>query len=89
MANDSCIDPKEHLAALGVGSATVSILLMASGCCYTMGLQNVVPQAFGSGEFEIIGIYLNRMIILTLCIFAPLLIPLQFIENLFHLFISH
>jgi len=66
----------EHLASFGLGSSMMGILLLASGICFVMGLGNVLPQAYGSGNYRLVGTYQNRMIIMTIGIFAPLLIPL-------------
>lgn len=42
-----CIGPKTYLAAFGVGSSTLGIILLASGLTYCVSLSNVIPQAFG------------------------------------------
>jgi Na+-driven multidrug efflux pump len=39
--------PKIYLAAFGIGSSTIGIVLFATGVCYVLALNNVVPQAFG------------------------------------------
>ena len=72
----SCAGPKDYLAAFGMGSATVSIIIFASAWSYSAGLQNVIPQAYGAKKYEAIGIYINRMLVLSALIFVPLLIPL-------------
>lgn len=43
-----CISSKDYVAAFGIGSATMSIILLATGLCFTLGLQNVIPQAYGA-----------------------------------------
>jgi len=35
---DDCVSAKTYLAAFGLGSSLMSILLLASGLCYVLGL---------------------------------------------------
>lgn len=77
------IGPKVHLAAFGLGSSTIGLLLLANGDCFSDGLTNLIPQAYGAQQYQLCGAYLNRMLILLTCIFVPFLIPLQFVEHLF------
>jgi len=53
----SCMTQDEHLASFGMGSSMMGILLLASGMCFVFGLGNVVPQAYGSGNFRLVGAY--------------------------------
>ena len=62
--------------------------VFASVWCYASALTNLIPQAYGSKKYEIIGVYLNRMLILTVCIFTPLLVPLWFVQYLFETFVE-
>lgn len=78
-----CHSAKTYLAAFGLGSSLMSILLLASGLCYTLGLNNMLPQTYASKNYTLCGAYLNRMIITATCIFVPFLVPLQFVEYLF------
>jgi hypothetical protein len=87
LSTTACAHGEDYLAAFGIGSATVSILIMASAWSYTAGLQNVIPQAHGAGNYEAIGIYQNRMAILSAMIFIPMLIPLFFCEYFFATFV--
>ena len=80
-----CIDSKDYVAAFGIGSATMSIVLLATGLCFTLGLQQVIPQAYGAKQYELCGAYLNRMLIVVTVIFVPFLIPIQFIYYFFKL----
>ena len=80
---EECISSKTYVAAFGMGSSTIGILLLAPGICFCFGLSNVVPQAFGANNFKLCGAYLNRTLITSAMIFVPLLVPLMFIENFF------
>jgi len=50
--------------------------LLSTGTTYANGLSNLVPQAYGAGNKELVCAYRNRMIILVSMIFLPMLIPL-------------
>jgi hypothetical protein len=38
-----CIGPDVYLSAFGIGSSTMSIILLASGICFTIGLSQLIP----------------------------------------------
>ena len=78
-----CATGKQYLAAFGLGQAVCSLVVFSTGTTYSAVLTNLIPQAYGSQEYEVIGVYLNRMLILASCIFVPLLLPLQFVQVLF------
>ena len=83
-ANPShCVGPNVLQSAFGIGSATMGLILLAPGACYCLCLQNLIPQAFGSKNYELCGFYLNRVLITSTLIFVPILIPIQFSEHLF------
>jgi Na+-driven multidrug efflux pump len=42
-----CYDVQVNQAAFGVGSSTLSIILIAPLMCYVLGLSSLIPQAFG------------------------------------------
>ena len=71
-----CITAKEYVAAFGLGSSYLGIILLASGFCYTGALSTLVPQAFGAGNYKLIGIYMNRIRILFVVIFLPICLSL-------------
>ena len=74
--NQGCSGPKEHLAAYGLGQSLIALALLSTGTTYANGLSNLIPQAYGAGNKELVCAYRNRMIILVSMIFLPLLIPL-------------
>lgn len=74
-----CMGPEDYLSAFGIASSTIGIAILSTSFCYIAALNNVVPQAYGAGNFELVGSYLNRMLILASGIFIPILILLQFI----------
>eukprot|EP00356_Strombidium_inclinatum_P007903 CAMPEP_0170482006 /NCGR_PEP_ID=MMETSP0208-20121228/2219_1 /TAXON_ID=197538 /ORGANISM="Strombidium inclinatum, Strain S3" /LENGTH=508 /DNA_ID=CAMNT_0010754799 /DNA_START=8 /DNA_END=1534 /DNA_ORIENTATION=+ len=82
-ANENCITGETFQAAFGLGSATMGIIMQAPVLCFNLGLANIIPHAFGSGEYKLCGAYLNRMMILQAIVFIPVLIPIQFIDRLF------
>jgi len=67
------------MAAFGLGSSTIGIALLSTGASYTSGIMNVAPQAYGSGNYELVGCYANRMMILATIIFTPIILLIQFI----------
>lgn len=81
-----CVSATTYLASFGLASSTLGILMLATSMCFAMGLSNVLPQAYGSGEYKLCGAYVNRMIIcvsmwvipmaLFLEIFSPSLMAL-------------
>mmetsp|Transcript_4761 Transcript_4761/g.8150 ORF Transcript_4761/g.8150 Transcript_4761/m.8150 type:complete len:89 (+) Transcript_4761:217-483(+) len=40
---DKCYDVKINQAAFGIGSSTMSILLLAPNMCYCLSLSNLIP----------------------------------------------
>ena len=43
LASFDCVDNKSYLAAFGLASATIGILFLAPGICYSLALGNIVP----------------------------------------------
>ena len=74
-----CVGAEGYLGAFGIASSTLGLVVLSVGFCYGNGLFNVVPQAYGARNFELVGCYLNRMLILSTSIFVPLLVLLQFV----------
>ena len=74
--NEACITGETFQAAFGLGSATMGILMQAPVICFNLGLANIIPQAYGSGEFKLCGAYLNRMMVVQTLVFLPILIPI-------------
>lgn len=73
-----CLPAEDYLSSFGLASASLGIVLLSLGFCYSNGLFNVVPQAYGAGNYQLVGLYLNRMLILSTAIFGPVLVLLQF-----------
>jgi Na+-driven multidrug efflux pump len=72
-----CVRGEQYLAAFGLASSTIGIILLAPGICFALGILNVVPQANGSGEYKLCGAYLNRMLICLVCLEVPVFILLE------------
>lgn len=75
--NYNCIKAETYLASFGIASSTMSIILLATGVCFIFGLSNIAPQAAGSGNFKLVGTYLNRFIICHLMIFVPFTVLIE------------
>lgn len=60
-----CVKSSQYVAAFGLSSSAISIIQLAPGLCFALGLINVIPQAHGSGETKLIGAYANRMTIIV------------------------
>ena len=71
-----CSSVDVNQAAFGIGSSTMSIILLAPINCYMLGLQNLIPQAYGANNLKLCGAFLNRKIVSATAIFTPFLIPL-------------
>ena len=78
-----CITSETYLASFGLASATVGIFVLAPGICFTNGLNNILPQAYGAKNYRLCGAYLNRFVIASCVIFCPIIIPMFYVENLF------
>ena len=46
--SSDCINATTFVAAFGLGSATMSIFMLAPGLCFTIGLSQLIPQAYGN-----------------------------------------
>lgn len=77
------ISAKTYLAAYGLGSSTVSLILLAPCVTFCLGLNNLIPQAFGAQNYKLCGAYLNRMLIVSTMIFSPFLVPIMFLERVY------
>ena len=60
-----CVPAATYLAAFGIGSSTMGITMLSVGITMIIGLTNIVPQAFGSGNLKLCGAYANRMMIIV------------------------
>jgi len=78
-SNWECLDAQDYVAAFGIASSSIGILILSTGFCYANGLMNIIPAAFSSGHYELCGAYLNRMLILSMGIFIPVILLMQFI----------
>ena len=74
---------KEYLAGLGLGSLTISTLLMSIGICFSMTTSSLVTPAFGAGDIRFCRVILNRQYFLNTLIFAVTIIPFVFLEDIY------
>lgn len=72
-----CLEAKTYLAAFGMGSSILGIIMLSVSMCFAGGLGQVLPQAYGSKEYKLCGAYLNRMQICIASIFIPLFILIE------------
>lgn len=85
-----CLDAKTYLAAFGMGSSVLGIVMLSVSMTFAMGLHQVLPQAYGSGELRLCGAYLNRMQIAIASIFIPLFIIIElFVGYLMDALVGH
>ena len=72
-----------NLAALGLGSLTVGILVMSMNQSFAFVTSSFVAPAHGEGDFKLARKYLHRQLFLNLCVFVVLLAPVFWIKPLF------
>lgn len=85
IGNPKCITSETYVAAYGLASSFTGIILMASGYCFILGLNNILPQAYGAGQHKLCGAYLNRMLICVILLFTPLVVPMMFSDYVFRM----
>ena len=73
------LDNQIELAAVGVGNATTTMLLISISLGVNLALEALHSQAFGSGNLELCGVYLNRARFIQLGFMIPFGIFLYFI----------
>lgn len=61
-----------NLAALGLGNLVISLTLNSLGISFNGSLSTLVSQAFGQKEYKLIGLYLNRNLILNVILCLPI-----------------
>ena len=65
-----------NLAALGLGNLVISLTLNSLGISFNGSLSTLVSQAYGQKEYKMIGLYLNRNLILNVLICVPIILYL-------------
>ena len=81
--NVECMTGKQFVAVFGLASSTMSIIYVSTAVCCIYGLNIIIPGAYGKKEYQLCGAYMNNMIVFITFLFAPLLLPLQYIHHLF------
>jgi len=72
------------LAAVGLAGATIQILVMYPVNTFAYGQDNFSGQAFGAGDLQLCGLWLNRGFLVLTCLFVPIaFIPAFFAEDMF------
>lgn len=57
------------MAGIGLGNMTVNLVAMVPLLCTTHAIKSLVPQAFGRGNLDLCGVFLNRARILLTIVF--------------------
>lgn len=57
------------MAGIGLGNMTVNLVAMVPLLCTTHAIKSLVPQAFGRGNLDLCGVFLNRARILVTIVF--------------------
>ena len=70
------------LAGVGLGNTTVNILLLSICMGMNGALETLVSQAFGYGNLQLCGVYLNRARLVGTLTYIPIAILLLFSETI-------
>ena len=76
-------DNEIYLAALGLGSLTIGILLISIVTCFCMVVGSFVAPAWGDNRPDLAKRYLYRQYVLNTIVYAICLVPVFFIEPIF------
>ena len=76
-------DNEVYLAALGLGSLTIGILLISIVTCFCMVVGSFVAPAWGDNRPDLAKRYLYRQYVLNTIVYAICLVPVFFIEPIF------
>ena len=71
------------MAGIGLGNMTINLFGMAFIDGMNGVIEVLVSQAYGNGNKELCGVYLNRARFISLCIFVPIV---YIIINISHLY---
>ena len=69
-------------ASVGLGAMIMNVFCLSIGMGLNNALDTLVSQAFGNGQFELCGLYLNRARIVNLFVIVPIIVVLVFTEEL-------
>ena len=73
------------MAGAGLAIMLVNVMGMSTLSGLNNALSTEVSQAYGSGEYKLCGVFLNRARVMVLIIFLILLVPFQFSYQAFML----
>jgi len=79
----SKLNDSASLAAVGLGNVTSWIFIVSILVGLNSGQETLTSQAYGSGNFRLCGVYLNRGALVLIAFFIPLTLPGVFAERLF------
>ena len=71
------------MAGIGLGNMTCNLIVLNVLLKIILSLQSVLPQAYGSGNIELCGVFLNRCRFLVTIIYIPLLLLIFNIKFLY------
>ncbi|TNV79669.1 hypothetical protein FGO68_gene6084 [Halteria grandinella] len=77
-------NPKDLLAALGLGTLTINIAAFSVVYTFNNSLMTLVSQAFGLKDYRLSALYVNRQVILAILLYLPqALLLFRFSEPIF------
>jgi Na+-driven multidrug efflux pump len=74
-----------ELAAFGLGSLTLGIMIISIGTCFSMTVSTLIAISSGAKDKRMCRIYLNRQYYLNTIIYFVCVIPLIFIRPIYSL----
>lgn len=70
----SHLGDKSYISAVGLGNMILNSMILSSLQGINSNIETLVSQAYGTGNLEICGIYLNRAIVMMTCTFLVTII---------------
>ena len=78
------MDNASYVAAVGLANTTCAMIILSLVVGLNAAQETLTSQAFGAGNLQLCGLYLNRGMLILLAIFIPVaLIPAFFAEQIF------
>lgn len=74
-----------ELAALGLGSLTLGIMLESIGTCFSSTVGTPVAIASGAKDYRMCRVYMYRQFYLNSLVYPVLCVPLLFIQKIYTL----
>lgn len=78
-------DDLNQMAGLGLGSLTISLVVLSVTSTFVTGQATLVSQAYGADKLDLCLVYRNRQIYLNTVLYVCLSIPLLFVGSIYEL----